>query len=85
MLLRIISDGTSAGTRVETQDGELVQRVQRVDLVLTATALPQAVLYLEAPLINLDLTVETQTITEAQDAEHDPDLQRTTDRPQEPR
>lgn len=47
MRLRIASDGTAAGTRVETEDGHVLDGVQAITFTMVSPGLAQAMLIVE--------------------------------------
>lgn len=47
MKLRIVSDGTSAGTRVETEDGHVIDGVQAVSFTAMPGDVPEAMLVVQ--------------------------------------
>ena len=57
MKLRIVSDGTPSGTRVTTQDGELVEGVTNVTWVQHRPDMVPSV-YIELILVEMDVVGE---------------------------
>jgi hypothetical protein len=62
--LRIVSDGTRFGTRIETEDGQVIEGIQAIDWKCDAGEKPVATAVIRVRRVPIEVEVEAEIIEE---------------------
>ena len=60
MKLKIVSDGTFEGTRVETQEGHVIDGVKAVSFTILDSGVPEAMLFVDPICCEIEVNTEWQ-------------------------